>query len=80
MTHTTTVISDALTNVEQGLYHLQNYECDELTLAIQILRTLGSLTDNYPMEYFTDEEIDLITEATVESIHYVKTQAEQGEF
>ena len=80
MTHTTTVISDALTNVEQALYHLMNYECDELTIAIQILRTLGTLTDEYPMEYFTDEEIDLITEATIESIHYMKTQAEQGEF
>ena len=80
MTHTTTVVSDALTNVEQALYHMQNYECDELTIAIQLLRTLGSLTDQYPMEYFTDEEIDLITEATVESIHYVKTQAEQGEY
>ena len=80
MTHSSTVISDALTNVEQALYHLMNYECDELTIAIQILRTLGTLTDEYPMEYFTDEEIDLITEATVESIHYVTTQAEQGEY
>ena len=79
MTHTSTVISDALTNVEQALYHLMNYECDELSIAIQLLRTLGTLTDEYPMEYFTDEEIDLITEATVESIHYVKTLAEQGE-
>lgn len=79
MTHTTTVISDALTNVEQALYHLMNYECDELSIAIQLLRTLGTLTEEYPMEYFTDEEIDLITEATVESIHYVKTLAEQGE-
>jgi hypothetical protein len=80
MTHSSTVISDALTNVEQALYHMMNYECDELSIAIQLLRTLGTLTDEYPMEYFTDEEIDLITEATVESIHYVKTQAEQGEF
>tara|TARA_R100001443_G_scaffold110568_1_gene122601 strand:+ start:541 stop:783 length:243 start_codon:yes stop_codon:yes gene_type:complete len=80
MNHSTTIISDAMHSVEHALETLQNYECDELTLAIQILRTLGSLTDNYPMEYFTDEEIDLITEATVESIHYVKTQAEQGEF
>ena len=79
MTHSSTVISDALTNVEQALYHMMNHECDELTIAIQLLRTLGTLTDEYPMEYFTDEEIDLITEATVESIHYVKTLAEQGE-
>ena len=80
MTHTSTVISDALTNVEQALYHMMNYECDELSIAIQLLRTLGTLTDEYPMEYFTDEEIDLITEATVESIHYITTQAEQGEY
>ncbi len=80
MTHSSTVISDALTNVEQALYHMMNYECDELSIAIQLLRTLGTLTDEYPMEYFTDEEIDLITEATVESIHYVTTQAEQGEY
>ena len=80
MTHSSTVISDALNNVEQALYHLMNYECDELSIAIQLLRTLGTLTDEYPMEYFTDEEIDLITEATVESIHYVTTQAEQGEY
>ena len=80
MTHSSTVISDALTNVEQALYHMMNHECDELTIAIQLLRTLGTLTDEYPMEYFTDEEIDLITEATVESIHYVTTQAEQGEY
>ena len=80
MTHSSTVISDALTNVEQALYHMMNYECDELTIAIQLLRTLGTLTDEYPMEYFTDEEIDLITEATIESIHYVTTQAEQGEY
>ena len=79
MTHSSTVISDALTNVDEALYHMMNYECDELPIAIQILRTLGTLTDEYPMEYFTDEEIDLITEATVESIHYVKTLAEQGE-
>ena len=79
MTHSSTVISDALTNVEEALYHMMNHECDELTIAIQLLRTLGTLTDEYPMEYFTDEEIDLITEATVESIHYVKTLAEQGE-
>ena len=80
MTHSSTVISDALTNVEEALYHMMNHECDELTIAIQLLRTLGTLTDEYPMEYFTDEEIDLITEATVESIHYVTTQAEQGEY
>ena len=80
MTHSSTVISDALTNVEEALYHMMNYECDELTIAIQLLRTLGTLTEEYPMEYFTDEEIDLITEATVESIHYVTTQAEQGEY
>ena len=80
MTHSSTVISDALTNVEEALYHMMNYECDELTIAIQLLRTLGTLTDEYPMEYFTDEEIDLITEATIESIHYVTTQAEQGEY
>ena len=80
MTHSSTVISDALTNVEEALYHMMNHECDELTIAIQLLRTLGTLTDEYPMEYFTDEEIDLITEATIESIHYMKTQAEQGEF
>ena len=80
MTHSSTVISDALTNVEEALYHMMNYECDELSIAIQLLRTLGTLTDEYPMEYFTDEEIDLITEATIESIHYMKTQAEQGEF
>ena len=80
MTHPSTVISDALANVEHALYHMMNHECDELTIAIQLLRTLGTLTEEYPMEYFTDEEIDLITEATVESIHYVKTQAEQGEF
>ena len=80
MPHSSTVISDALTNVEQALYHMMNYECDELSIAIQLLRTLGTLTDEYPMEYFTDEEIDLITEATVESIHYVTTQAEQGEY
>ena len=80
MTHSSTVISDALTNVEQALYHMMNHECDELTIAIQLLRTLGTLTDEYPMEYFTDEEIDLITEATVESIHYITTQAEQGEY
>ena len=80
MTHSSTIISDALTNVDNALYHMMNHECDELTIAIQILRTLGTLTEEYPMEYFTDEEIDLITEATVESIHYVKTQAEQGEF
>ena len=80
MTHSSTIISDALTNVDNALYHMMNHECDELTIAIQILRTLGTLTEEYPMEYFTDEEIDLITEATVESIHYVKTRAEQGEF
>ena len=80
MTHSSTVISDALTNVEEALYHMMNHECDALTIAIQLLRTLGTLTDEYPMEYFTDEEIDLITEATVESIHYVTTQAEQGEY
>tara|TARA_Y100001963_G_scaffold109296_1_gene151119 strand:+ start:1190 stop:1432 length:243 start_codon:yes stop_codon:yes gene_type:complete len=80
MTHSSTVISDALTNVEEALYHMMNHECDELTIAIQLLRTLGTLTDEYPMEYFTDEEIDLITEATVESIHYITTQAEQGEY
>ena len=80
MSHSSTVISDALTNVEQALCHMMNYECDELSIAIQLLRTLGTLTDEYPMEYFTDEEIDLITEATVESIHYITTQAEQGEY
>ena len=79
MTHSSTVISDALTNVDEALYHMMNHECDELTIAIQLLRTLGTLTEEYPMEYFTDEEIDLITEATIESIHYVRTQAEQGE-
>ena len=80
MTHSSTVISDALTNVEEALYHMMNHECDELTIAIQLLRTLGTLTEEYPMEYFTDAEIDLITEATVESIHYITTQAEQGEY
>ena len=79
MTHSSTVISDALTNVDEALYHMMNYECDELSIAIQILRTLGTLTEEYPMEYFTDEEIDLITDATIESINYIKTQAEQGE-
>tara|TARA_R110002020_G_scaffold289951_1_gene505413 strand:+ start:726 stop:968 length:243 start_codon:yes stop_codon:yes gene_type:complete len=76
---TTTDISDSLGAVENALDVLQNYECDELKFAISILRTLGVLTEQYPMEYFTDEEIDLITEATIESLHYMKTQAEQGE-
>ena len=80
MTNSSTVISDALTNVDEALYHMMNYECDELSIAIQILRTLGTLTEEYPMEYFTDEEIDLITEATIESINYITTQAEQGEY
>ena len=79
MTNSPTVISDALTGVDEALYHMMNYECDELSIAIQILRTLGTLTEEYPMEYFTDEEIDLITDATIESINYIKTQAEQGE-
>lgn len=79
MTNSSTVISDALTHVDEALYHMMNYECDELSIAIQILRTLGTLTEEYPMEYFTDEEIDLITDATIESINYIKTQAEQGE-
>jgi hypothetical protein len=79
LTNSPTVISDALTGVDEALYHMMNYECDELSIAIQILRTLGTLTEEYPMEYFTDEEIDLITDATIESINYIKTQAEQGE-
>ena len=79
MTHSSTIISDALTNVDNALYHMMNHECDELSIAIQLLRTLGTLTEEYPMEYFTDEEIDLITDATIESINYIKTQAEQGE-
>ena len=79
MTRTSTEISDALVTVEEALYHMMNYECDELSIAIGILRTLGSMTDTYPMEYFTDEEIELNTEATIESINYVKTLAEQGE-
>jgi hypothetical protein len=78
LTHTTaTTISDALYSIQDGLEVLQQYDTEgNLTLACGILRTLGSMTDKYPIEYFTDEELDLITEATIESIHTVRTYTE----
>tara|TARA_R110002020_G_scaffold213318_1_gene420101 strand:- start:159 stop:401 length:243 start_codon:yes stop_codon:yes gene_type:complete len=36
-----------------------------LQIAIATLRTLGTLTEEYPPEYFMDEEIDYIAEATL---------------
>ena len=82
ITPTSCMASDAIELIAQGIVILeeQDYDYDLNTIACQLLQTMGSLTDEYPMEYFTDEEIDLITATTMACLSQLMTQTEQGEF
>lgn len=81
MTQTSTQASDAINLVYEGLSVLtvQDDEYDLPGVAIQLLRTMGSLTDEYPIESFTDDELELITETTVACLNQLMDTAEQGE-
>lgn len=82
MTQTSTQASDAINLVYEGLSVLtvQDDDYDLPGVAIQLLRTMGSLTDEYPIESFTDDELELITETTVACLNQLMDTAEQGEF
>ena len=81
MTATTTEASDTIALLQQGFIALveQDDDYDLPGVAIQMLRCMGTLTDEYPMESFTDEEIELITESTVVCLDQLMTTTEQGE-
>ena len=81
MTSTTTECSDALVLVEEA-YEVIVMQDDDYYLvgvALTLLQTLGSLTDEWPLESFTDEEIELITESTGVCLQQLMTTHEQGE-
>ena len=82
MTQTSTQASDAINLVYEGLSVLtmQDDDYDLPGVAIQLLRTMGSLTDEYPIESFTDDELELITETTLACLNQLMDTAEQGEF
>ena len=82
MTPTTTEVSDGLELIRQGTIALieQDDDYDLTGVAVQVLRIMGTMTDQYPLEAFTDEEIELITDATVTCLDSLMANAEQGDF
>ena len=82
MAPTTTHASDALELIQQGNLAIieQDDDYDLPGVALQLLRCMGSLTDEFPMEAFTDEEIELISETTVVCLDQLMTPTQQGEF
>ena len=82
MTPTTTEVSDGLELIRQGTIALLEKDDDyDLTgVAVQVLRIMGDMTDHFPMEAFTDEEIELITDATVTCLDSLMASAEQGDY
>ena len=81
MTRTTTEASDALSLIEEGLTVLlmEDDDYDLPGVAVQMLRCMGSLTEEWPMESFTDGEIELITESTMVCLQQLMATTEQGE-
>ena len=74
--------SDAISLLVEGYAVLAAKEDDYWLqeVAMQVLQTIGSLTDAFSQECFTDDEIELITQATVICLDTFMTSAEQGEF
>lgn len=77
-----TVASDALTLLAEGYSVLATKDDDYCLqeIAMQMLQNIGSLTDEFSQECFTDDEIELITQATVMCLDTFMTSAEQGDF
>jgi len=65
MNFRTFTVSDAFDTIADAVQHIHDGHPLSLRIAAQTLRTLGSLTEEYPPEYFTDDEIDYIAEATI---------------
>lgn len=81
MAPTTCEASDAIDLISQGYVALldQDDDYDLTSIACQLLQTMGCLSHEYPMESFTDEEIELLTESTLVCLQQLMMTAEQGE-
>ena len=77
MNVTTTAATDALIILDEGAYILDrnpdhpNY----LLIARQLINTIGSLMDQYTPDYFTDEEIDFISDLISMCIEIIGDEA-----
>ena len=69
MIESTAVATHALELIEEGLYRL--HDCPDAEIAMALLETMGSLTHEYGPEFFTDDEITLISETTVVALSTV---------
>ena len=62
MTLSTAQITQALALMTQAQARMQDpYADDLMVIAEQTMSLLGSLTEEYSPEYFTDEEVELIS-------------------
>jgi len=71
----TAVATHALELLEEGLHRLRIVP--DVDIATALLETMGSLTCEYGPEFFTDDEITLISETTVVALAAVISHIEQ---
>jgi hypothetical protein len=74
MNFTTTEMSNALTVLDEGA-HLLIHEPDHpnyFLITLQLMNTIGTLTDQYTPDHFTDEEIDFLSNLTSMCIDIIR--------
>ena len=81
MRQSTSKATDALCLIQQGLaaITIQDDDYDLAGVAVQMLQCMGALTEEWPQESFTDDEVELITESTVACLEQLMTSTQQGE-
>lgn len=77
--------SRAITLISEG-YDLLHWgpkdgTYDLIQVSVQLLQTMGSLTDEYSIEHFTDDELTLISETTIACLTTLVDHADnQGDY
>ena len=81
MRQSTSTATDTLALLQQGLtaISVQDDDFDLTGVAVQMLQCMGALTEEWPQESFTDDEVELITESTVACLEQLMTSTQQGE-
>jgi hypothetical protein len=81
MRQSTSRATDALGLIQEGLnvISVQDDDFDLTGVAVQMLQCMGALTDEWSQEFFTDDEVELITESTVACLEQLMTSTQQGE-
>ena len=81
MRQSTSRATDALDLIQRGhtAITIQDDDFDLVGVAVQMLQCMGALTEEWPQESFTDDEVELITESTVACLEQLMTSTQQGE-